>query len=135
MSHPDPKQNFEDEPDDFTITRTEPGEHPGQTRLKPSYQNWLDRLPTKIQESLAKLVWRLHHQEGLSVTHRSDVIDRISEPYDGTLARLARRLKAEKAAFLEEERILEDERRYDPDGTEDGHDDVPFVIEEVHGGE
>lgn len=120
MSHPDPKQNFEDEPGDFTITRTEPGDHPGQTRLADTYRNWLNDLPTATQDAIAKLIWRLHeYQDELSVDQQVAVVNAVSEPYSGTLDRLRRRLKAEEAAFLEEE------RRDDPDGTEDGHDDGP----------
>ena len=120
MSHPDPKQNFEDEPDDFTITRTEPGEHHGQTRLTDVSQGWLNDLPTPIQQKLGQLIWRLSEDsDDLSISQQIAVIDSISAPYDGALDRLSRRLKAEEAAFLEEE------RRDDPDGTEDGHDDGP----------
>jgi hypothetical protein len=125
MSHPDPKQNFEDEPDDFTITRTEPGKHPGQTRLTDTYQGWLDDLPTPIQQKLGQLIWHLHEDaDDLSINQVIAVIDSISAPYDGTLDRLSRRIKAEEAVFLEEERIFEDERRDDPDGHDesDVHD-------------
>jgi hypothetical protein len=115
MSHPDPHANFEDKPGDFTITRTEPGEHPGQTRLTDIYQGWLDDLPTPIQQKLGELIWRLSEDsDDLSISQQIAVIDSISAPYDGTLDRLARRLKATQRDFEEEERLKEDERRDDP---------------------
>jgi hypothetical protein len=120
MSHPDPRENFEDKPGDFPIIRTEIDGVTGTTRLKLTYQGWLDDLPTPIQQKLGQLIWRLHeYADNLSISQQIAVIDSISAPYDGALDRLSRRLKAEEAAFLEEE------RRDDPDGTEDGHDDGP----------
>lgn len=121
MSHPDPKQNYEDEPDDVTFTRTMAGDTPGQTLLNPEYLSWLSRLETPIQEALGKLVYRLTYADDLSISHKVAVINRLSQVYDGTIDRLSRRLKAEEAAFLEEERIFEDERRDDPDGHDESY--------------
>ena len=122
MSQPNPK-NFEDTTDELPVTpirRTENG------KLTETYERWLSELDPQIQNSIGKLIWKLHeYRDDLSVSQKAALIDLLTEPCSGMLDRLSQRTRTATLVFVEEEckatvqrmveeRLKEDERRDDP---------------------
>jgi hypothetical protein len=129
MSNPNPK-NFEDPADEFPVSLPPPPH--GRTRngkLTETYHLWLNNLEPPLQESLGKLIWKLHeYRDDLSVSQKAALIDLLTEPCDGMLDRLSQRTRTATLVFVEEEckatvqrmveeRLKEDERREDHHGA------------------
>ncbi|ANS03880.1 hypothetical protein [uncultured Mediterranean phage uvDeep-CGR2-AD3-C76] len=118
MSQPNPK-NFEDPADEFPVSLPPPPH--GRTRngkLTETYHLWLNNLEPPLQESLGKLIWKLHeYRDDLSVSQKSALIDLLTEPCSGMLDRLSQRTRATTQGFLTDERLKEDERREDHHGA------------------